>query len=165
MARYRTALNMRVLAWSENLSAEQAQAAGATLVTKQKLFSNSDAISIHLVLSPRTRGLIGATELQSMKAGAILINTSRGPIVDEVALVEALEARQIVAALDVYDREPLPEDHPLRKAPNTVLTPHLGYGVQETWKQFYGQSVENALAFLDDHPVRVINPEVLTHNR
>ena len=161
MARYCTALNMRVLAWSENLSAEKAQEVGATLVPKQELFSKSDAISIHLVLSPRTHGLVGATELRSMKSGAVLINTSRGPIVDEVALVEALEARRIVAALDVYDREPLPEDHPLRKAPNTVLTPHLGYGVQETWRQFYGQSIENALAFLGDHPVRVINPEVL----
>jgi phosphoglycerate dehydrogenase-like enzyme len=165
MARYCTALNMRVLAWSENLNAEKAQAAEATLVTKQELFSNSDAISIHLVLSPRTSGLIGATELRSMKPGAILINTSRGPIVEEVALVEALEARQIVAALDVYDREPLPVDHPLRKTSNTVLTPHLGYGVQETWRQFYGQSVENALAFLNRRPVRVINPEVLTRNR
>jgi phosphoglycerate dehydrogenase-like enzyme len=97
-----------------------------------------------------------------MKPGAILINTSRGPIVDETALLEALNARRIVAALDVYDREPLPKDHPLRSAPNTVMTPHLGYGVQETWEQFYPQSVENALAFLDGKPVRVTNPETLT---
>jgi phosphoglycerate dehydrogenase-like enzyme len=161
MARYCTALNMKVLAWSENLTAEKARAAGATLVTKQELLSGSDAISIHLVLSPRTHGLFGAADLGLMKPGAILVNTSRGPIVDEAALVQAVEERRIVAALDVYDREPLPADHPLRRAPNTVLTPHLGYGVQETWKAFYGQSVENALAFLKGHPVRVVNPDVL----
>ncbi len=96
-----------------------------------------------------------------MKPGAILINTSRGPIVDEAALIEAVQSRRIVAALDVYDREPLPADHPLRHAPNTVLTPHLGYGVRETWAVFYGQSIENALAFLDGKPVRVTNPEAL----
>lgn len=161
MSRYCQALNMNVLAWSENLTAEKAMAAGAGFVSKEELLSRSDAISIHLVLSPRTRGLIGATDLARMKQGAILINTSRGPIVDQVALIEALQARRIVAALDVYDREPLPPDNPLRKAPNTILTPHLGYGVQETWREFYGQSVENALAFLNGHPVRVMNPEVL----
>jgi phosphoglycerate dehydrogenase-like enzyme len=96
-----------------------------------------------------------------MKPGAVLVNTSRGPIVDEAALVEAVRAGRIVAALDVYDREPLPAGHPLRGAPNTVLTPHLGYGVREVWAQFYPQSVENALAFLDGRPIRVANPEVL----
>jgi phosphoglycerate dehydrogenase-like enzyme len=161
MARYCQALNMKVLAWSENLTAEKAEAAGATLVSKEELFSNSDAVSIHLVLSPRTRGLIDASTLGRMKQGAILINTSRGPIVDETALVEAVRSRRIIAALDVYDREPLPSDHPLRSAPHTVLTPHLGYGVQETWKEFYGQSVENALAFLNGKPVRVLNPDAL----
>ena len=119
----------------------------------------SDAVSIHLVLSTRTRGLIGASDMARMKPGAILINTSRGPIVDELALLDAVESRRIVAALDVYDREPLPPDHPLRTAPNTVLTPHLGYGVRENWKEFYQQSIENALAFLDGKPVRVTNPE------
>jgi phosphoglycerate dehydrogenase-like enzyme len=161
MARYCSALNMKVLAWSENLTAEKSWAAGATLVTKEHLLAGSDAISIHLVLSPRTRGLIGGADLGLMKPGAILVNTSRGPIVDQAALLQAVEERRIVAALDVYDREPLPADHPLRRAPNTVLTPHLGYGVQETWNAFYGQSVENALAFLKGHPVRVVNPEVL----
>jgi phosphoglycerate dehydrogenase-like enzyme len=160
MARYCRALNMNVLAWSQNLTAERAQAAGAALVSKEELLSRSDAVSIHLVLSPRSRGLIGAADLARMKKGAILINTSRGPIVDEAALIEAVEARRIIAALDVYDREPLPVDHPLRGAPNTVLTPHLGYGVAETWIEFYRQSVENALAFLDGKPVRVMNPEV-----
>jgi phosphoglycerate dehydrogenase-like enzyme len=96
-----------------------------------------------------------------MKPGAILVNTSRGPIVDEKALLEAVQARRIVAALDVFDREPLPAGHKLRSAPNTVMTPHLGYGVQETWVQFYPQSMENALAFLDGKPIRVVNPEAV----
>ena len=161
MANYCRALNMTVLAWSENLTAERAQTAGATMVSKQALLSRSDAVSLHLVLSPRSRGLIGAPEIALMKAGAILINTSRGPIVDEAALIEAVQSRRIVAALDVYDREPLSAGHPLRTAPNTVLTPHLGYGVEETWREFYGQSIENALAFLDGRPVRVTNPGAL----
>lgn len=152
---------MMVLAWSQNLTAEKALATGATLVSKEELLSRSDAISIHLVFSPRTRGLIGAAEIARMKPGAILINTSRGPIVDEAALIEAVCDPRIVAALDVYDREPLTANHPLRSAPNTVLTPHLGYGVAETWAEFYGQSAENALAFLDGKPVRVTNPEAL----
>lgn len=161
MARYGAALGMNLLAWSQNLTAEKAQEAGATLVPKDELLERSDAVSIHLVLSARSRGLIGAAELGRMKPGAILINTSRGPIVDEAALLQALHARRIVAGLDVFDREPLPVDHPLRSAPNTVLTPHLGYGVRETWEQFYPQSVENALAFLEGKPVRVVNPQAL----
>ncbi len=163
MARYCAALNMNVLAWSENLTSEKAQAAGATLVPKDELLSHSDAISIHLVLSSRSRGLIGAADIAKMKPGAILINTSRGPIVDETALIDAVESRRIVAALDVYDREPLPPDSPLRSASGTVLTPHLGYGVRETWTEFYGQSKENAVAFLRGTPLRVLNPEVLEH--
>jgi phosphoglycerate dehydrogenase-like enzyme len=161
MARYSKALAMNVLAWSPNLTAEKTQAEGAILVSKEELFSSSDAISIHMVLSARSRGLIGAPDLARMKPGAILVNTSRGPIVDETALLEAVSARRIVAALDVFDREPLPAHHPLRSAPNTVMTPHLGYGVQETWKEFYRQSLENALSFLDGTPVRVVNPEVI----
>jgi phosphoglycerate dehydrogenase-like enzyme len=162
MARYCKALNMDLLAWSQNLTSERAQAAGASMVSKEDLLSRSDAVSIHLVLSDRTRGLIGAGDLARMKPGAILVNSSRGPIVDEKALIEAVQARRIVAALDVFDREPLPANHPLRSAPNVVMTPHLGYGVQETWDVFYPQSVENALAFLDGKPVRVTNPEALT---
>jgi phosphoglycerate dehydrogenase-like enzyme len=161
MARYCQALHMNVLAWSQNLTAKKAQATGAILVSKEELLSSADAVSIHMVLSPRSCGLIGASDLALMKPGAILINTSRGPIVDEAALLEAVQARRIIAALDVYDREPLPANHPLRKAPNAVLTPHLGYGVRETWTEFYGQSVENALAFLDGKPIRVTNPETL----
>jgi phosphoglycerate dehydrogenase-like enzyme len=163
MARYCQALNMNVLAWSENLTVEKALETGATLVSKDELLSRSDAISIHLVLSPRSRGLIGAAEIARMKPGAILINTSRGPIVDEPALIDAVESRRIIAALDVYDREPLPTDSPLRSVSSTILTPHLGYGVRETWTKFYEQSKENALAFLKGTPLRVVNPEVLDH--
>jgi phosphoglycerate dehydrogenase-like enzyme len=161
MTRYCLALNMNVLAWSQNLTVEKAQEAGATLVSKEELLSRSDAVSIHLVLSPRSRGLIGASDIARMKPGAILINTSRGPIVDETALINAVRSRRIIAALDVYDREPLPVNHPLRSTPNTVMTPHLGYGVHETWTAFYRQSLENALAFLDGKPLRVMNPEAL----
>ena len=114
-----------------------------------------------MVLSARSRGLVGAADIAKMKQGAILINTSRGPLIDEAAMVSALQAGRIVAALDVYDREPLPTDHPLRGIPNTVLMPHMGYGVQETWSGFYPQMIENALAFMDGAPVRVTNPEVL----
>lgn len=161
MAQYGQALRMNVIAWSQNLTEARAQEVGVRKVTKEELLRGSDAVSIHLVLSDRSRGLIGAPDLALMKPGAILINTSRGPIVDQAALLAALQARRIVAALDVYDREPLPKDHPLRTAPNTVMTPHLGYCVQETWQGFYPQSVENALAFLDGKPVRVTNPEAL----
>ncbi|HXR79169.1 MAG TPA: D-2-hydroxyacid dehydrogenase family protein [Bryobacteraceae bacterium] len=161
MARYCQALNMNVLAWSQNLTAEKARSAGAALVSKEDLLSRSDAISIHVVLSPRSRGLIGAADIARMKPGAILINTSRGPIVDEAALIDAVRSGRIIAGLDVYDREPLPPNHPLRSLPNTVMTPHLGYGVKETWAEYYGQSLENALAFLNGKPLRVVNSEAL----
>jgi phosphoglycerate dehydrogenase-like enzyme len=159
MASYCRALNMTVLAWSQNLTDEKAQAAGAALVSKEALLARSDAISIHVTLSPRSRGLIGASDIARMRPGAILINTSRGPLIDETALLEAVQSRRIIAALDVFDREPLPSNHPLRNAPNTVLTPHLGYGVRETWTEFYRQSVENTLAFLNGQAARVTNPE------
>ncbi len=160
MASYCLALRMNVLAWSTNLTAERAKEVGATLVTKEELLAGSDVVSIHLVLSPRSRGLIGAADIARMKPGAILVNTSRGPIIDEAALLAAVNDGRIIAALDVFDREPLPVGHPLRTAPNTVMTPHMGYGVRETWQGFYSQSVENALAFLDGRPIRVANPEV-----
>jgi phosphoglycerate dehydrogenase-like enzyme len=163
MVRYCQALSMDVLAWSENLTIEKAQEAGATLVPKDELLSRSDAISIHLVLSPRSRGLIGATEIARMKPGAILINTSRGAIVEESALIEAVESRRIIAALDVYDREPLPVDSPLRNSSSTILTPHFGYCVRDTLTEFYEQSKENALAFIEQTPLRIANPEVLKH--
>ena len=161
MATYCKALRMNVIAWSQNLTAERCAEMGVTKVTKEELMAQSDAISVHLVLSPRSRGLIGAADIARMKKGAILINTSRGPIIDEAAMLAAVNAGKIVAALDVYDREPLPVGHPLRTAPNTVLMPHMGYGVKETWDGFYPQMIENALGFLDGKPVRVTNPEVL----
>lgn len=161
MARYCLALQMKVVAWSQNLTSERAAEVGVKRVEKDELLATADAVSIHLVLSPRSRGLIGAAEIAQMKKGAILVNTSRGPIVDEAALIQAVEQGRIVAGLDVFDREPLPSDHPLRRSPNTVLTPHLGYGVRETWDLFYPDSMENALAFIDGKPVRVVNPEAL----
>ena len=161
LAGYCLALRMNVIAWSQNLTAERCAEVGVTLVTKEQLLRQSDAVSIHMVLSPRSRGLLGAEDLAQLKDGAILINTSRGPLIDEEALLLELQTGRITAALDVYDREPLPTDHPLRRLPNTILMPHMGYGVKETWDQFYPQMVENALAFLDGTPVRVTNPEVL----
>ena len=153
------AFQMSVIAWSQNLTAERAAQFGATLVSKEELLSQADIVSIHLVLSDRTRGLLGARELALMKPTAYLVNTSRGPIVEEQALVEALEKRTIAgAALDVYDEEPLPLDHPLRRLDNTVITPHLGYVTAEGYRVFYGHAVEDVQAFLRGQPVRVINP-------
>lgn len=152
------ALGMKLLAWSPNLTAETAAAGGATLASRDALLGGSDVISLHVVLSARSRHMLGAAELALMKPGALLVNTSRGPLVDEAALVAALNAGRIMAGLDVYDREPLPADHPIRTAANTVLTPHLGYGTTDTFRQFYRESVENVLAFLDGAPIRMVNP-------
>ena len=151
------AFGMSLVAWSQNLTAERAEEFGARLVTKQELLSSADIVTIHLVLSGRTRGLIGAEELALMKPSAYLVNTSRGPIVDESALIGALNRGAIAGAgLDVFDIEPLPLDHPLRSLPNTVLTPHMGYVTSETYRVFYGDAVENIRAFLAGNPVRVI---------
>lgn len=155
------AFGMEVVAWSQNLDAAKAEEGGARLVGKAELFETSDVVSIHLVLSDRTRGIMGTAELAAMKDGAILVNTSRGPLVDEAALLAELERGRIRAGLDVFDREPLPADHPLRRLPNVVLTPHLGYGAAHVFRQFYGDSIENILAWLDGAPIRVANPEVL----
>jgi phosphoglycerate dehydrogenase-like enzyme len=156
MAAYGRALGMNVVAWSQNLTPEAAAAQGATRVDKHELFARADVVSLHLVLSPRSRGIVGAAELGAMKQGAILVNTARAPLVDEAALMQAIDSRRIVAALDVYYREPLPSGHPLTSASNVVLTPHLGYSVDEVYREFYRESVENALAFLDGKPVRVL---------
>jgi phosphoglycerate dehydrogenase-like enzyme len=156
-ARVGGAFEMQVLAWSANLTAERAAEVGATLVSKDELLARSDIVSIHLVLGERTRGLIGARELGLMKRTAYLVNTSRGPIVDEAALVRALRDGTIAGAgLDVFDTEPLPKDHPFRSLPNTVITPHLGYVTEETYRIFYGQAVEDIQAFLRGEPVRVL---------
>ena len=158
---YGRALGMDVVAWSPNLTEEAAQTGGARLVAKADLLAQSHVVSLHLVLSARSRGIIGAADLARMKPGAILVNTSRGPLVEEAALLDALHAGRIHAALDVFAEEPLPPHHPLRTAPNTVLTPHLGYGTRDTFAQFYGESVENILAFLDGRPIRVVNPDAI----
>jgi phosphoglycerate dehydrogenase-like enzyme len=158
MARYAKALGMEVIAWSQNLTPEAAREGGATYAPLDELLSRADVVSLHVVLSPRSRGMIGAPQLAHMKPGAILVNSSRGPLVDETALIEALRAGRITAALDVYDREPLPADHPFRSLPNTVLTPHLGYVTQSAMQDFYKQSVENVLAFLAGQPIRVLQP-------
>jgi len=161
MARYAQALDMKVIAWSQNLSDARAREVGAVRVTKEALFAGADAVSIHLVLSARTRGVVGAEEIGRMRPGAILVNTSRGPLVDQEALLAALNEGRILAGLDVFDSEPLPSGHKLRRAPNTVLTPHLGYVTGETMADFYRASIENILSFLDGAPIRVVNPEVL----
>ncbi len=148
---------MDVIAWSENLTDETAQDAGARRVSKDELLANADVLSIHLVLSERTAGLFGAAELEQMKPGAFLVNTSRGPIVDEQALLTGLRAgRPAAAGLDVYDTEPLPADHPLLGLDNTVLLPHLGYVSAEALSVMYADVVEDIAAFLDGEPIRLI---------
>jgi D-3-phosphoglycerate dehydrogenase len=151
------AIGMSPIAWSQNLTQEKCDAVGATLVSKEDLFRQSDFLSIHVVLSPRSRGLVTATELALMKPTAFLINTSRGPIVDEKALLETLRAHRIAGAgLDVFDVEPLPLDHPLRRLDNAVLTPHLGYVTQENYRVYYAQMVEDIEAWLAGKPLREI---------
>ncbi len=139
-----------------DLTDERASAGGASRVSKEELLATADVVGLHLVISDRTRGLLGASDLARMKPGAILVNTSRGPLVDEAALIDAVQSGRLFAALDVYHREPLRADYPLLRCPNTVLTPHLGYSVLEVYADYYRQSVENALAFLDGNPLRVL---------
>jgi phosphoglycerate dehydrogenase-like enzyme len=159
VARYGKAFEMEVLAWSQNLTAERAAEVGATLVGKDELLRRADVVSIHLVLSDRARGLLGARELALMKRTAYLVNTSRGPIVDEAALIRALQDGTIAGAgLDVFEPEPLALDHPFRKLPNTVVTPHLGYVTEETYRIFFGHALEDVQAFLRGAPVRVLKP-------
>ena len=157
VARAAPAFDMNVIAWSANMTDERAAAAGATRVERDELFARADFVSVHLVLSTRTRGLIGKNELALMKPTAFLINTSRGPIVDEPALIDVLGRRSIAGAgLDVFDVEPLPLEHPLRSLPNTVLTPHIGYVSKESYRIFYGQMLEDIEAWLAGSPVRQI---------
>jgi D-3-phosphoglycerate dehydrogenase len=157
MAAIGKAFGMDVLAWSQNLTAERAEAAGAALVAKEELFARADVLTIHLVLGERSRGLVGVAELHRMKPTAVLINTSRGPIVDEAALIAALRERRLRGAgLDVYDVEPLPADHPLRSLDNVVLTPHLGYVTEGTYRMFYEDTVEAIAAWKAGAPVRVL---------
>jgi len=157
VAKVAQAFGMRVLAWSQNLTKERCQELGVEYATKEDLLKQSDFVTIHMVLSDRSRGLIGAEELSLMKPTAYIINTSRGPIIDEAALIAALQNGTIAGAgLDVFNTEPLPRDHPLRKLPNVVLTPHLGYVTQDGYQMFYGGMVDAIRAFLDGQPIKVI---------
>ncbi|MBV9566930.1 MAG: D-2-hydroxyacid dehydrogenase family protein [Hyphomicrobiales bacterium] len=159
VARLCQALHMEVVAWSPNLTAERAAKAGAKLIEKEALFASADIITIHMVLSDRSRGIVDAAALSAMKKSAYLVNTSRGPLVDTKALIAALTDRRIAgAAIDVYDEEPLPADHPLRKLDNVVLTPHLGYVTEDNYRVAYGEAVEDVKAWLAGKPVRVLQP-------
>ncbi|HEY0297029.1 MAG TPA: D-2-hydroxyacid dehydrogenase family protein [Bordetella sp.] len=158
MAPIARAFGMRVIAWSQNLTAGAAEALGAQRVEKDELFARSDFVSLHLVLGERTRHIVGRRELGLMKPEAYLINTARGALVEREALIDALRARRIAGAgLDTFDIEPLPADDPLRALDNVILTPHLGYTVEELLGMFYASTVENVLAYLDGKPLRVLN--------
>ncbi|QPF95360.1 D-2-hydroxyacid dehydrogenase family protein [Bradyrhizobium commune] len=162
MVQVAKAFDMTVHAWSSNLTAEKAAEAGTVLVSKEDLFRKSDIVSVHLVLSDRSRHTIGAREIAMMKPSAYLINTARGPLVDEEALIAALQEKRIAGAgLDVFHVEPLPPDHPLRKMDNVVVTPHLGFSTEEIYKIFWGDTAENVEAFIAARPIRVLNPDVL----
>jgi phosphoglycerate dehydrogenase-like enzyme len=151
------AFGMKVIAWSQNLTPEKCQEAGVGYVSKDDLFRQADFITIHVVLSPRSRGLVGAKEFGLMKPSAFIINTSRGPIIDEAAMLAALRDKKIAGAgLDVFDIEPLPVDHPLRKMDNVVLTPHLGYVSEQNYKHYFAGVVEDIRGFLDGKPVRAL---------
>ncbi len=157
VARQAQAFDMKVLAWSQNLTDEHARSVGAQRVDKDELLAHSDFVSIHLILSARTRHLIGAREVALMKPGAFLINTSRGPIVDEAALVQALRERRIAGAgIDVFDPEPTPADHPLRHLDNAICTPHIGYVTQQGYRHFFPQVVDNIVQWMAGEPVRLL---------
>lgn len=157
VAKVAQAFGMNVLAWSPNLTADRAAEHGVRCVGKHELFAQSDIVTIHMPLSERSRGLVGAGELGAMRPTSYLVNTSRGPIVDEAALLDALRERRIAgAALDVYDVEPLPVDHPLRSLPNTLLLPHIGYVTTDVYRLWYTQVVEDIVAWADGAPVRVL---------
>ena len=153
-----TAFGMKIIAWSENLTDERARERGAERVSKDELFNRSDIVTIHSVLSPRSRGLVGAREFALMKPTALLINTSRGPIVDEAALLAALREKNIAGfGADTFDVEPLPADHPLRSEPRALLTPHLGYVTEETYRDFYSGMVQAIEAWVAGKPINVLS--------
>lgn len=157
VGRIGAAMGMKVIAWSQNLTPEQAKERGAERVEKDELFRRSDVVSVHLILSDRTRGLVGAHELGLMKPTGLLVNTSRGPIVDEAALLAALREKRIAGfGGDTFDVEPLPSDHPLRSEPRALLTPHLGYVTAETYRDFYGGMVQAIEAWLAGKPINVL---------
>lgn len=157
VAKYAQAFGMRVIAWSENLTAERAAEIGVTYVTKRELFEQSDVLSVHLVLSDRSRGIVDAQALGWMKPTAYLINTARGPIVDEAALIGLLQRGDIAgAALDVFEPEPLPVDHPFRTLSNVLATPHIGYVTENNYRVFFSQMIENIQAWHGGEPIRVL---------
>lgn len=159
VAKVAQAFGMRVIAWSQNLTAEKAAAAGAELVTKAELFARADVVTLHLILSERSRGIVGAAELAAMKPTAVIVNTSRGPLIDQAALIAALQEGRIAGAgLDVFDEEPLPPGHPLLGAPNTVLTPHLGYVSTQNYRAYFQGAVEAIEAYLAGQPIRELAP-------
>jgi phosphoglycerate dehydrogenase-like enzyme len=154
------AFGMGIVAWSQNLTGDRAADVGVEAVSKEELLSRSDVLSIHLVLSDRTDGAFGSAEFASMKSNAVLINTSRGPIVNEAALIQALQNETIAGAgLDVYDQEPLPANHPFTGLDNVVMLPHLGYATEPTLRQMYAQAVEDIAAFLGGAPLRLVDPD------
>jgi phosphoglycerate dehydrogenase-like enzyme len=151
VARIGLAFGMKIIAWSQNMTPEIAEAAGATLVSKSELFRQADIVTIHVILSGRTKGLVGAADLELMKPTSRLINTSRGPIVDEASLIKALRSRTIAgAALDVFDQEPLPPQHPFRSLENVLATPHIGYVTENLYRTFYGDAAANITAWVDE---------------
>jgi phosphoglycerate dehydrogenase-like enzyme len=159
VAKVGQAFGMRVIAWSQNLTAEKAAAAGAELVTKEELFARADVVTLHLILSERSRGIVGAAELAAMKPTAVIVNTSRGPLIDQASLIAALKQGRIAGAgLDVFDEEPLPPGHPLLGAPNTVLTPHLGYVSTQNYRAYVEGAVEAIEAYLAGQPIRELAP-------
>lgn len=157
VAQFAQAFGMRVIAWSENLTPERAAQSGVTWVSKQALFEQADILTVHLVLSDRSRGLVDAQALGWMKPGARLVNTARGPIVDEQALVQALQSGRLAgAALDVYSEEPLPANHPFRHLPNVLATPHVGYVSEQNYRQFYAQMIEDIQAWANGASIRAL---------
>lgn len=159
VAKVALALGMNVLAWSRSMTAEKAAAAGVSMASLDQVLAHSDVVSIHLLANEQTRGVIGAREIGLMKPNALLVNTARASLVDQQAMIEALRAGRIGgAALDVYDIEPLPATHPLLEAPNTLLTPHLGYVMEENYRLTFGQCVEDIEAWLDGKPIRLLTP-------
>jgi phosphoglycerate dehydrogenase-like enzyme len=164
MAAYAKAFDMKVIAWSQNLTEETAASVGATRVGKDDLFRLSDVLSIHVILSERTRGLVTARELALMKPESYLINTSRGPIVVEQDLLAALRERRLAGAgIDVYDLEPPPVDHPFFTMDNVTITPHLGYVTHETLRAFYTDTLDAVVAYAEGKPVRIANPDAFNH--
>ncbi|MDT3314833.1 D-2-hydroxyacid dehydrogenase family protein [Pseudomonas sp. rhizo66] len=158
VAQFAQVFGMRVIAWSENLTVERAEQVGVTYVSKQALFEQADVLSVHLVLSERSRGLVDAQALGWMKPTALLVNTARGPIVDEAALIKALQKQQISgAALDVFEQEPLPAMHPFRTLDNVLATPHVGYVSRQNYEQFFSQMIEDIQAWAAGNPIRALN--------